>query len=86
MSSPKIVQNFLDCTYNLAQKSYYVHVMIGHALLDCLNPGAVFHSVLMYFLVEKRQLFDLKKVSNKFLKIMLIECKKFCYKMGQTAK
>jgi len=65
MSSPKIVQNFLDCTYKLTGKSCYVHVMIGHALLDCLNPGAVFHSVLMCFVVKQRQLFDLKKLSNR---------------------
>jgi len=52
MSSPKIVPIFLDCTFNLTGKPYYVHVMIGHALLDYLNPGVVFHSILLCFIVE----------------------------------
>jgi len=43
------MQEFLDCICTSLQN----HVAAtGHGILDCLDPNAVFHSVLTCFVVE----------------------------------
>lgn len=42
--------------------------MIGHFLVDCLNPVTVFHWFLKCFVLEWRQLYDGKKVCDSDLK------------------
>jgi len=44
--------------------SYDGSLMIGHGLVDCVDPDALFHSVLTCCVVMRRELFDMKKCAS----------------------
>lgn len=55
----RLLKRFEMCLNLL--NSYDGHLMIGHGLVDCVDPHAVSYSVLTCCVVTWRQLFDLKK-------------------------